>query len=306
MKRKWVLVTIAALFVVGTGMFYWYQNRPTHAERFYEPTPDQAKITREARKVYDTLDMTPLEVFSDLDASQSYFDRVPFQDPQPGTAQIPAALSEAELAEAKRKLRTVMAQFVHYRLATTGDPERDADRYIAWRHYRGDVVRPIDDQPPYNGDVYEHYIGSPVPPGTSLDRAYREVHIAAEKQKPDASRIAAVSTDPSESLFVTWWAHTHISSDQPIITHPRGKEYWRGGQGGGFSTWFRCALHDPRDDTRVQVRLIALAGIVVAAKDGSRYPIRLGLVWNPQTKDWMISGLGVVNADIAKIQGFVF
>lgn len=93
MKRKWVLITIATLLAFGAGVFYWYQTRPTHTERFYEPTPDQAKITREARKVYATLDMTPVEAFVDLQAAESYFEQVPIQDPQPGTTQIPVTLA---------------------------------------------------------------------------------------------------------------------------------------------------------------------------------------------------------------------
>lgn len=306
MKRKWVLITIATLFVIGAGVFYWYQSRPTHAERFYEPTPDQAKITRDARKVYATLDMTPVEAFADLQAAETYFEQVPIQDPQPGTTQIPAALSETELAEAKRKLRTVMAQFVHYRLTTTGDLERDADRYLAWRHNRGDVVLPIDDRPPYNGYVYESLMGSPVPPGISLDRAFRDVFIAVDGIQTPQSRIVSISADPTESLFVAWWAHTHISSDHPIINHPRGSEYWLGGQAGSSSAWFKNALEDPRDDTRVRVRLVALAGIIVETADGSRYPTNLGLEWNPTLAGWMIQGSSTSNADLANIPALIY
>lgn len=307
MKRAHTIIAASvAIALIAAGVTWWSISRPTPAQRFYEPDDEQARIAREARSVYATLDMTPVAVFADRQAAESYFEQVPIQDPQPATAQIPAALNETERAEAKAKLRTVMAQFVHYRLTTTGDPDRDADRYLAWRHNRGDVVRPIDDRPPYNGDMYEHYIGSPVPPGIALDRAYREVHIASEKQKPDASRIAAISTDPSESLFVTWWAHTHISSDHPIINHPRGHEYWRDGKHGSSSTWFRYVHEDPRSDTRVQVRLYAMGGVIIETESGSRYPIVLGLVWNQQRADWDIRGLSFVNADLANIPALIF
>ncbi|MEZ6164208.1 MAG: hypothetical protein R3B67_07205 [Phycisphaerales bacterium] len=278
---------------------------PTALERFYEPTPDEAKIASDAQAVYATLDMTPLEIFGDLNQSQSYFDRVPIQDPQPATTQIPAAINDSELAEAKRKLRTVMAEFMFYRFSTTGDPQTDVNRYIAWRHHRGDVVKPRDDRWLFWEENYESIMGMPLAPGYNLDRAYRDIHLKCEAQLPEASRIVSISTDPGESLFLTYWVHNHIWDDQPVITHPRGKEYWLGGKAGGFSTYFKCALEDPRQFTRVQVNLYAVAGVLIEAADGSRYPITLKLIWNTETKDWMIFGLGVANADLAKVRGLV-
>ncbi len=305
MKRKWFLVIIASLLVAATSVFYWLRSRPTRIERFYEPTPDEAQIARDAQAVYETLEMTPIDVFIDLNQSQAYFEQVPIQGPQPGTTQIPAILSDSQLAEAKHKLRTTVAQFMHYRFSTTGDPQRDVDRYIAWRHHRGDVVKPRDARWMYWDENYESIMGEPLPPNANLDRAYRDIHLKCEAELPLASRIVSISADPAESLFVTWWEHTHIGSDQPVITHPRGREYWLGGKGGGFSTYFKCALEDPRQFTRVQVNLYATAAVIVEAADGSRYPITLSLVWNTTTKDWMIYGLGVANADLAKVRGIV-
>lgn len=306
MKRKWFLVIIATLLVATTSVFYWLRSRPTPIEKFYEPTPDEAQITRDAQTEYAALDMTPLETFSDLNQSQAYFDRVQIQDPQPGTTQIPAAVSDTELAEAKAKLRTTVAQFMHYRFTTMGDPERDVDRYIAWRHHRGDIVKPRDDRWLRWDETYESIMGKPLPPGANLDRAYREIQLRCNEEMPPTSRIVSMSDDPAEALLVTYWAHTHIWEDQPIINHPRGKQYWLGGKGGGFSSWFKCALEDPKHFTRVQVNLHATAGIIVEAEDGSRYPITLSLVWNTTTKDWMIYGLGTANADLAQIRGVVF
>ncbi len=305
MKRKWFLIIIALLLVVATSVFLWWRSRPTRLERFYEPTPDEAKIASVAKSQYATLEMTPLATFAELDAAESYFDRVPIQDPQPGTPQIPAPINDAELVDAKQKLRTVMAQFMHYRFASTGDPERDVDRYIAWRHHRGDIVKPRDTPWLFWEDSYEFIMGSPLAPGYNLDRAYRDIHLKCEEQLTPSSRIVSISADPEESLFVTYWVHTHIWDDQPIINHPRGKEYWLGGKGGGFSTYFKCALEDPRLFTRVQVNLYATAGVIVETEDGSRFPITLSLVWNITTKSWMIYGLGIVNADFSKVQGLI-
>lgn len=305
MKRKWSLVIIATLLVAATSVFYWIRSRPTRIERFYEPTPDEAQIASKAQTEYAALDMTPLESFSDLNQSQAYFDQVPIQGPQPATTQIPAAVSDTELTQAKSKLRTTIAQFMHYRFTTTGDPERDADRYIAWRHSRGDIVKPRDARWMYWEENYESIMGTPLAPGYNLDRAYRDIHLKCEAQLPQASRIVAISADPAESLLVTYWVHNHIWDDQPVIKHPRGKDYWLGGKGGGFSTYFKSALEDPRQFTRVQVNLYATAGVIVEAADGSRYPITLSLVWNTTTKDWMIYALGVANADLAKVRGLV-
>jgi len=305
MKRKWSLVIIATLLVAATIVLYWLRTRPTRIERFYQPTPDEAKIASVAQAQYATLEMTPLDTFSDLNQSQAYFDQVPIQDPQPGTTQIPAAFSDTELAEAKRKLRTTIAQFIHYRFTTMGDPERDVDRYIAWRHHRGDIVKPRDEPWLFWEETYESIMGTPLAPGYNLDRAYRDIHLKCEAQRPKASRIVSISADPAESLLVTYWVHNHIWDDQPIIDHPRGKEYWTGGKGGAFATYFKSALEDPRQFTRVQVNLYATAGIIVEAADGSRYPITLSLVWNTTTKDWMIYGLGVVNADLSEVQGLI-
>lgn len=305
MKRKWVLVIIATLLVAATSVFYWIRARPTRIERFYKPTPDEAKIANAAQAQYATLEMTPLATFAELDAAESYFDQVPIQDPQTGTAQIPAPINDAQLADAKQKLRTTIAQFMHYRFTTTGDPERDVDRYIAWRHSRGDVVKPRDARWMYWEETYESIMGKPLPPDANLDRAYRDIHLKCEAELPKASRIVSISANPAESLLVTYWAHTHIWEDQPLISHPRGKAYWLGGKAGGFSSWFKCALEDPKHFTRVQVNLHTTAGMIVEAEDGSRYPITLGLVWNTTTKDWMIYGLGTANAELAEIRGFV-
>lgn len=305
MNRKGILVSIAITLIAATSVFYWIRTRPTAIERFYEPTPDQARIADDAQVIYATLDMTPLEAFSDLDASQSYFEQVPIQDPQPATTQIPAAVSDIELTEAKRKLRTTIAQFMHYRFTATGNPGRVVDRYIAWRHSRGDIVKPRDTPWLFWEETYESIMGTPLAPGYNLDRAYRDIHLECEAQLPQASRIVSISADPEESLLVTYWVHNHIWDDQPIINHPRGKEYWLGGKGGGFSTYFKCVLEDSRQFTRVQVNLYATAGVIVEAADGSRYPITLSLVWNTTTKDWMIYGLGVANADLAQIRGIV-
>lgn len=307
LKRRSILIfSLCIALLLGGGITWFALTRPTRLQRLREPTPDQVKVTRDAQIEYKTLEMTPLDLFADLNTSQSYFDRVPIQDPQPGTVQVPAVLSDSELTQAKTKLRTVMAQFMHYRFTTTGDPERDVDRYLAWRHHRGDVVLPIDDHPPYNGDVYEYYLGSPFSPGTSLDRAFRDVYLAAERKAPPASRVVAISTDPSESLFVTWWQHTHIDTDQPVINHPRGNEYWLGGQTGSSSTWFKNSLQDARDNTRVQVRLHALAGIVIETKEGLRYPFKLWLIWNPKLQDWMIRGSSVSNVGLANSPALIY
>jgi hypothetical protein len=306
MKRKWLLVTIAIALIAATSVFYWWRSRPSAIERFYEPTPDEAKVASDAQAVYATLGMTPLASFADLSTSRGYFERVPIQDPQPATTQVPAAVSESELAEAKRRLRTVMAEFMHYRFTTTGESQRDVDRYIAWRHHRGDVTKARDDRWLRWEQSYEDIIGKPLPPNMNLDHAYREIHLRCEEEMPPTSRIVSISADPAESLFVTYWAHTHIWEDQPNISHPRGREYWLGGKGGGFSAWFKCALEDPKQLTRVQVNLNATAGVIVEAEDGSRYPITLNLVWNTETKDWMIYGLGVANAKLAEVRGLVF
>ncbi len=305
MKRKLSLVIIATLLVAATSVFYWLRTRPTHIERFYEPTPDEAKIASVAQAQYATLEMTPLASFAELDAAESYFNQVPIQDPQPGTTQIPAPINDAELVDAKQKLRTTIAQFIHYRFTTMGDPERDVDRYIAWRHHRGDIVKPRDEPWLFWEETYESIMGTPLAPGYNLDRAYRDIHLKCEAQLPESSRIVSISADPTESLLVTYWTHTHIWDDQPVINHPRGKEYWLGGKGGGFSTYFKYALEEPQLFTRVQVNLYATAGVVVEAADGSRFPITLSLVWNTTTKDWMIYNLGIVNADLAKVKGLV-
>lgn len=305
MNRKTILVSIATLLLISTGVYFWFRSRPTRIERYYEPTPDEAKIASVAKSQYATLEMTPLATFAELNAAESYFDRVPIQDPQPGTIQIPVPINDTELADAKQKLRTVMARFMHYRFASTGDPERDVDRYIAWRHHRGDVVKPRDARWLYWEDTYESIMGTPLPPGYNLDRAYRDIHLKCEEQLTPSSRIVSISADPEESLFVTYWVHTHIWDAQPIINHPRGKEYWLGGKGGGFSTYFKSALEDPRLFSRVQVNLYATAGVIVETEDGSRFPITLRLVWNTTTKTWMIYGLGVVNADLSKVQGLI-
>ena len=305
MNRKGILVSIAITLIAATSVFYWIRSRPTAIERFYQPTPDQARIADDAQAIYATLDMRSLEVFSDIKQAQAHFEQVPIQDPQPATTQIPAAVSDIELTEAKRKLRTTIAQFMHYRFTATGNPERVVDRYIAWRHSRGDVIKPRDDRWLYWEQTYESIMGEPLPPNINLDRAYRQIQLKCDEQMPPASRIVSISADPEESLLVTYWVHNHIWDDQPVITHTRGKEYWLGGKGGGFSTYFKCALEDPRQFTRVQVNLYATAGVIVEAADGSRYPITLSLVWNTTTKDWMIYGLGVANADLAQIRGIV-
>ncbi|MCA9275737.1 MAG: hypothetical protein KDA29_06905 [Phycisphaerales bacterium] len=306
MKRKWFLVSIAITLIAATSIFYWWRSRPTAVERFYEPTPDQALIKRDAQAAYATLEMTSVESFSDLDASHSYFGRVPIQDPQPATTQIPATLNDTQLVEAKRKLRSVLAQFVHYRLVTTDDPQRDVDRYIAWRHNRGDVTRPIDDPSLYMQDTYPHYVGSPLPDGISSDQAFRDIYLGARATEKPAGHITAISTNPTESLFAMCWKHTHIGSDQPVVNHPRGQEYWRGGQAGGSTTWFQYVHADPLAYTRVQVQLLAIAGIVVESQRGDRYPIVLWLVWNPERADWDINGMHFVNADLANLPALIY
>ena len=48
MKRKWFLVSLAVILIATTSIFSWWRSRPTAVERFYEPTPDEAKTTSSA------------------------------------------------------------------------------------------------------------------------------------------------------------------------------------------------------------------------------------------------------------------
>ncbi len=298
-KRLKAGIGLLVLLAIAAGGWYWSQ-RPTKQERFWEPTPDEQAIMNKAQKAYKAFEMVPFEELVDLESVEAIFQLGAIQEPQPATRQIPAAISPEQIKHAKAQLRTVMAQFVHYRLL---DP--DLDRYIAWRHGRGDVVKP-------KGEIYllaedyESLFNEPMPLNMSSEQVFRRFYEHMESIQDKANTPIAISEDPDAQFFHMWWEHPHIGPAFVTVDNALGNDFWIGNRSAGSGTWIWGALDDHKFYLSTNPVLKAMAGVIVQYADGDRYPLVLNLHWDPNSAQWMIDGISAANVDIMEVQRLMF
>jgi len=298
-KRSKIGLAILIPLAIAAGSWYWSQ-RPTKHERFWEPTPDEQAIMNQAQKAYQAFEMVSFEELSDLDSLEAIFQAGTIQDPQPATRQIPAAIDPEQLEHAKAQLRTVMAQFVHYRLI---DP--DLDRYLAWRHARGDVVKPKNEIYLLAED-YEELFKEPMPPNMSSEQVFRLFYQHFETIQDPANTPIAISADPDAQFFHTWWEHPHIGPHFITVDNELGTDFWIGNRAARSGTWIWGALDDHKFYRSTNTVLKAMSGVIVQYADGDRYPLVLQLHWDPNSAQWMIDGILFANVDIMEAQGIMF
>ena len=284
---------------IVVGWWYW-STRPTKQERFFEPTPDEQAIMIKAKKAYARFEMIPFDELASLEAVETIFQTAAIPGPQPVTRQIPAAINPKQLEQAKVQLRTVMAQFVHYRLI---DP--DLDRYLAWRHARGDEVKP-------KGEIYllaedyEEFFKEPMPPNMSSEQAFRRFYQHMESIQDPANTPIAISADPDAHFFHTWWEHPHIGPQFITLESALGNDFWIGNRSAGAGTWLWGSLDNHRFYRSTNTVLKAMGGVIVEYADGDRYPLVLNLHWDPNSAQWMIDGIIYANTDVMKTQRIMF
>ena len=298
-KRLKAGVGILILLAIVAGGWYWSQ-RPTKQERFWEPTPDEQAIMNKAQKAYKAFEMVPFDELVELDSVEAIFGLGAIQELQPATRQIPAAISPEQLNQAKVQLRTVMAQFVHYRLL---DP--DLDRYLAWRHSRGDVVKP-------KGEIYllaedyESVFNEPMPPNISSEQVFRLFYQHFESNQAKGNVPIAISDDPDAQFFHMWWEHPHIGPGIVTVDNALGNDFWIGNRAARSGTWIWGSLDDHKFYLSTNTVLKAMSGVIVQYADGDRYPFVLQLHWDPNSAQWMIDGILFANADVMNAQRIMF
>lgn len=292
-------VGILIFLAIAAGWWYWSQ-RPTKQERFWEPTPDEQAIMNNAQKAYRAFEMVGFDNLTEIESVEAVFQLGDIQEPQPTTRQIPAAVSPEQLEYAKTNLRTVMAQFVHYRLINP-----DLDRYLAWRHSRGDEVKPKDEIYLLAED-YKDFFKEPMPPNMSSEQAFRRFYQHMESIQDNGNVPIAISDDADAQFFHMWWEHPHIGPLFVEVDNALGNDFWVGNRASRSGTWLWGSLDDHKFYLSTNTVLKAMAGVIVKCADGDRYPLVLQLHWDPNSAQWMIDGIIFANVDIMEVQRIMF
>jgi hypothetical protein len=298
---------IGAIVLIATGAAVWYFTSRTPIPAYLVPTAQEREVMEHAIESYEQVEMVPVNELGDLDAIEELFSQAELQDPIAGS-QHRSGMPTAEIEFAKARLRSVLARFVRFRLLPDErySDEQNLNRYIAWRHERGDELYEIDAEGMYLGEVYKGYTGEPIPPNSSKESVFRRVYEKMEQNKSESNTPVAIAGGPEAQLFVAWWYHPHIGPHHPDFAHPLGGDGWVENHTAGAMSWFRHRLGDPDITKSMRVYLRAYAGVVVEFADGSRYPIVLNLRWESADKQWIIENLIYANTDRQKIEAMIF
>lgn len=289
MKRACIIITTAALVVLAASIGAWRVHHARRAQQraLYRLTAHEQRILEKSRATLDAVKITPIDRLIDSPGSlNAAIEAIEIIPPAPGTSQIAPPLDRDQIAAAGDALRTLTLDFIVRRLL-----DRDVDHYIAWRHSRGDVARPMDGKEFQIPAMYEIWMGEPMPPNTSSEQAFRAVYARFESDLTPINQLKAISTGPDAMVMKMWWEHPHIMLDRPRYEQLIGLSDWIQSQYSGQGSWFIGAYDDPRSSESMRVQLHALVGFLAGYADGSRHPIVLMLRWEPESKHWVFDHL---------------
>lgn len=210
-----------------------------------------------------------------------------------------AAVSGEAPPGTREKLVDEAAAFVFHRFC-----QPSAGAYRAWREASGCVLKSMEEMtsPRYFvGEAHEAYFGAPVPAGTTVGELFERFWAASQEYGGGYNRVRAIAAEPG-GLAVALGTITKADPfSRPALGGPMPEGYWHGASGATMRRWFT----QPRDTEALVTRLGEVAcaevGMVVEAGDGSRRPVVLTYLWDPQAGAWSLEHVNVYNASVERL-----
>ena len=263
----------------------------------------KSSFTREAQKVYSTSQRAykKIELLPLADADQHTIRQVlsstPFEPHLPPEKKLPLGNKALDL------VLNHAADFIYYRFVNTSPTD-----YMQWRKSQGYHMRSLDELlDPWTIDwSYDFYFHKPFPDNPDLEAMFQEFWDIGLNYKNGKNKPTGIANDPAGLGAVAGIMTTGTPYHGEQYSGDLGSDLWYG----SISSTMRCWWVPPEDTKTIlakhNVAYYIDVNCILSYADGTRRPLELQYVWNPDFKDWFLENVVISNFPSENLSGMEY